>query len=470
MSPTSAPNPKSPTQRTNYPVGGNGHPKSAATRLARVLHTVLGPDMPVTVHAWDGSHAGPPRAGEAVTFTVHSPRAARYILAAPNQLGLARAYITGELTIEGDLEQALVSLFDAVNPAHPDSRPLTPRRLLTTAPRALPDVAALWGLALPPRPPAVEAHPRGRRHSRSRDAAAIRHHYDVSNDFYRLLLGPSMTYSCAYWTPPHQGLEEAQTAKHDLVAAKLSLEPGQRVLDIGCGWGSFLIHAATRYGTCGVGVTLSEQQAALAQQRVRDAGIEHLVTIKHLDYRELTTERFDAIASVGMAEHVGTEELDTYARRVANLLAPGGRLLHHTIAARTGEPRQSPPSHQRFISSYVFPDGQLQTLPTSLTALERTGLEIRDVQALREHYPPTLRAWTTNLHHHWDDAVALIGMHRARVWELYLTVSAIAFDRDRIGVNQTLAVRPTTTGDGCIPAARPETAWDEPPSSQNWLP
>lgn len=451
-------NPRSTTKRADNPGRDDGNPRSAAARLARVLHTVLGPDLPVTVHAWDGSHAGTPRTGQAVTVTVRSPRAARYILAAPNELGLARAYITGELTIEGDLEQALAYLFEAINPTHSDTRSLTPRRLLSTAPRTLPDLASLWGLALPPRPPAVEAHLRGRRHSPSRDAAAIRHHYDVSNDFYRLLLGPSMTYSCAYWTPPHHGLQEAQTAKHDLVAAKLGLEPGQRVLDIGCGWGSFLIHAATRYGTRGVGVTLSAEQARLAQRRVRSAGIAHLVTIKHLDYRELTDERFDAIASVGMAEHVGTDELDTYAHHVANLLTPGGRLLHHTIASRTGQPRQSASSHQTFISSYVFPDGQLQPLHTSLTALERTGLEIRDVQALREHYPQTLRAWTTNLQRQRDDAVALIGIHRARVWELYLTASAIAFDRDRIGVNQTLAVRPTLTGNSRMPPTRPETA------------
>lgn len=449
----------STTERAARTGGGENNPRSAAARLARVLHTVLGPDLPVTVHAWDGSRAGSPGVGETVTFTVHSPRAARYLLAAPNQLGLARAYISGELTIEGDLEQALACLFDAIYPPDSDSRPLTPKKLLRAVPRALPDAASLWGLALPPRPPSVEVRLRGRRHGHSRDAAAIRHHYDVSNEFYRLLLGPTMTYSCAYWASPHQGLDEAQIAKHDLVAAKLGLEPGQRVLDIGCGWGSFLIHAATRYGIRGVGVTLSEQQVALAQQRVRDAGVDHLVTIKHLDYRKLPKERYDAIVSVGMAEHVGTEELDTYARHVADFLAPGGRLLHHTIADRTGEPGQNSSSHETFISNYVFPDGKLQPLSTSLSALERVGLEIRDVQALREHYPKTLRAWTANLHEHWDEAVTLVGQQRALVWELYLTASAMAFDRDRIGVNQTLAVRPTTTGESRMPPTRPESAW-----------
>lgn len=468
MSATSAHrlNAGSPSDRAAHPGGVNTNPRSAAARLVRVLHTVFGPELPVTVHAWDGSHAGSTQVGEKVTFTVHSPRAARHLLAAPNQLGLARAYISGELTIEGDLEQTLTLLFDAIYPPDADSRPLTPKKLLKAAPRALPDAASLWGLALPPRPPAIEVRLRGRRHGQSRDAAAIRHHYDVSNEFYRLLLGPSMTYSCAYWTSSHQGLEEAQIAKHDLVAAKLGLEPGQRVLDIGCGWGSFLIHAATRYGIRGVGVTLSEQQVALAQQRVRDAGVDHLVTIKHLDYRKLPTERFDAIVSVGMAEHVGTEELDTYARHVANFVAPGGRLLHHTIADRTGEPGRSPASHETFITNYVFPDGRLQLLSTSLGALERVGLEIRDVQALREHYPQTLRAWTANLHEHWDEAVALVGMQRTRVWELYLTASAMAFDRDRIGVNQTLAVRPTTTGDSRMPPTRPESAWQVYPYGQ----
>lgn len=453
-------NRSAPTHTAAHSGMVDGQPSSAAARLIRVLHTMLGPGLPVVVRAWDGSQASSPHTGETVIITAHSPRAARYLIAAPNQVGLARAYITGELTIEGDLEDALRCLFDVIHPAPGAPGPLALRRLLRVAPRALPDIASLWGLGPLPQPPAVEAHLHGTRHSKNRDAAAIRHHYDVGNSFYRLLLGPSLTYSCAYWAPPAQDLEQAQTAKHDLVATKLGLDPGKQVLDIGCGWGSFLIHAATRYGTRGVGVTLSAEQARLAQRRIRSAGIDHLVTIKHLDYRDLHNEQFDAIASVGMAEHVGTGELSAYADRVASLLKPGGRLLHHTIGSRTTSPRlhrRRHPSGRTFISNYVFPDGQLQPLHTSLTALERTGLEIRDVQALREHYPRTLRAWTSNLQKNWSDAVTLIGRDRARIWELYLTASTIAFERDRIGVNQILAVRPTSTGDSHMPLGRPES-------------
>lgn len=450
-------NPRTPTHPASRFCLEDGKPKPAAARLIRVLHTMLGPGLPVVVRAWDGSQASSPHTGEPVIITAHSPRAARYLIAAPNQVGLARAYITGELTIEGDLEDALGRLFDVIHPAPGTAGPLALKRLLKTAPRALPDIASLWGLGPLPQPPTVEAHLHGRRHSKNRDAAAIQHHYDVGNSFYRLLLGPSMTYSCAYWAPPAQDLEQAQTAKHDLVATKLGLDPDKRVLDIGCGWGSFLIHAATRYGTRGLGVTLSAEQARLAQRRIRSAGLNHLVTIKHLDYRDLHNEQFDAIASVGMAEHVGTEELHTYTDRVASLLKPGGRLLHHTIASRTADPGHRTPSSRTFMSSYVFPDGQLQPLHASLTALERTGLEIRDVQALREHYPRTLRAWTTNLRNEWDDAVTLIGRERARVWQLYLTASTIAFERDRIGVNQILATRPTSTGDSHMPPGRPES-------------
>lgn len=431
---------------------------SVATRLARLLGAVLGPDLPVTIRAWDGSHARMSAdTADPVIITVHSRRAVRYVLASPNQIGLARAYVTGQLTVDGDLDRALAILFHALGPVKSSSRASAMARLWQGAHGSLSDVPPLWGLGPVPRPPTVEARLHGPRHSRSRDHAAIRHHYDLDNDFYRLLLGPSMTYSCAYWTDPGEDLTQAQAAKHRLIAAKLGLQPGKRVLDIGCGWGSFLIHAATQYGARGVGVTLSGQQARMARDRVRTAGVEGLVTIEHRDYRDLTGESFDAIASVGMAEHVGTGELDTYAHRVTGFLAPGGRLLHHSIATRAVNHRQDTRPADTFITRYVFPDGQLQPLHVSITALERAGLEIRDVQALREHYPRTLWAWTANLRDRWASAVTFVGPERARIWELYLSASAIAFDRDQIGVNQILAVRPSASGKSHMPAGRPES-------------
>lgn len=430
--------------------------RSVASRLARLIAAVLGPDVPLSVHAWDGSHVTMSASADTVRVRFHSPRAVRYLLASPDQLGLARAYVTGALTVDGDLDRAVAVLFDALRPAPARSAPNTARRLGFSGRERLVDVAALWGLGLPPRPPAAEARLRGRRHSRLRDQAAIRHHYDVGNAFYELLLGPSMTYSCAYWSDPTMDLQQAQASKHDLVAAKLGLRPGARVLDVGCGWGSFLIHAATRYGVHGLGVTLSAEQAQLARQRVRDAGVEHLVTIERRDYRDMVGASFDAVASIGMAEHVGMHELDAYAGRVAALLVPGGRLLHHTIASRQADDQLPSRPAKTFVDQYVFPDGQLQPLHTSVRALEQAGLEVRDVQALREHYPATLRAWTANLRRHWHTAVSLVGVERARVRELYMTASAVAFERDRIGVNQILAVRPTDDGDSQMPRGRPE--------------
>jgi len=433
---------------------------STASRIARLLATFLRPNLPITIRAWDGSHAAVSDSAEPVHVTVHSTRAVRYLLASADQLGLARAYVSGALTVDGDLDHAIAVLFDELHPRASGSGPVTARGLWRCGGDALIDIAKLWGWGPPPRPPAVEAQLRGRRHSRLRDAAAIRHHYDVGNDFYRLLLGPSMTYSCAYWPRSGMDLQQAQQAKHELVAAKLGLQPGQRVLDIGCGWGSFLIHAATRYGVHGHGVTLSAEQQELARERVRDAGVEHLVTVERRDYRDLPEVTFDAVASVGMAEHVGTEELDAYARRVAALLVPEGRLLHHTIATRQQGFRHDSRAADTFINRYVFPDGQLQPPHTSVRALECAGLEVRDEQALREHYPSTLRAWTANLRREWHAAVSLVGLERARVWELYMTACAVAFDRDRLGVNQVLPVRPTPDGNSGMPrgAARSRAA------------
>jgi cyclopropane-fatty-acyl-phospholipid synthase len=284
----------------------------------------------------------------------------------------------------------------------------------------------------------------------------VRHHYDVGNDFYRIVLGPSLVYSCAYYEQEPSGsfgLDEAQRAKLDHVARKLDLKPGMRVLDVGCGWGSFVIHAAQRYGAHAVGVTLSQEQAALARERVAEAGLDDLVEIRVQDYRDIADGPYDAIASIGMAEHVGYPQLPTYAAHLYRLLRPGGRLLNHAISRRPG-PRENGHDRTSFIARNVLPDGELVPLSTMVDVLESAGLEVRDVESLREHYARTLRAWVANLEGQWHSAVALAGPGRARVWRLYLAGSALGFEANRLGITQVLAVRTPPTGVSGMPPTR----------------
>jgi cyclopropane-fatty-acyl-phospholipid synthase len=290
---------------------------------------------------------------------------------------------------------------------------------------------------VPPPVPAAEARTGGRLHSLGRDRAAIHHHYDVSNRFYALVLGPSMVYSCAYFEDPGDTLEAAQERKLELICRKLRLAPGERLLDIGCGWGSLLLHAAQHHGVRGVGVTLSSAQAELARERIRDAGLSDRVEIRVCDYRELDDGPFDKIASVGMYEHVGRVELDRYTRRVRALLRPGGLFLNHGIARL----RSTPPDGDTFISRYVFPDGELLPLSDVAGALEAAGLEVRDVESLREHYPLTLRAWGRNLERRREAAIAEVGAERERVWRLYMLGSALSFEAGEITVIQVLSAR-----------------------------
>jgi cyclopropane-fatty-acyl-phospholipid synthase len=314
-----------------------------------------------------------------------------------------------------------------------------------------------------PRPPQEEARLGGLRHSRSRDAQAIAHHYDVGNEFYELVLGPSMTYSCAYFEREHRpvsgaapgpsfGLEEAQQAKNDLVARKLGLKPGMRVLDVGCGWGAFVCNAARNYGVEAIGITLSQEQADHARRRAVDEGVGDRVEIRVQDYRDVHDGPFDAIASIGMAEHVGRAMLPTYSAELFGLLRPGGRLLNHAISRRPGELGRF--SRTSFIDRYVFPDGELQPMAAMVEALEDAGFEVRDVESLREHYALTLRAWVANLEANWDRAVQITSAGRARVWRLYMAGSALAFEANRIGVNQVLAVRPDARGVSGMPRSR----------------
>jgi cyclopropane-fatty-acyl-phospholipid synthase len=419
-----------------------------AARLAHALGVALGADeVPLRVRAWDGSEAGPQGAP---LLVVRSRRALPRLVWAPGQLGLGRAYVAGEIDIADDVFAtfaALSSVGRLAVPGHTPGASAGERlELLRTAVR-------LGALGPEPPPPPEEIDPgrHGRRHSRGRDAAAVSHHYDVGNDFYALVLGPSMVYSCAVWEDESTGLDAAQEAKLDLVCRKLGLAPGMRLLDVGCGWGSLALHAAQRYGADVVGVTVSTEQAQFARKRAAEAGLTDRVDIRVQDYRDVDDGPFQAISSVGMAEHVGREQLSTYASRLHDLLQPGGRLLNHAISWNAGETRWD---NDTFIGRYVFPDGELLPLAETVTALERQGLEVLDVEALRRHYALTLRAWVQRLEDHWDEAVAAAGEGRARVWRLYMAACALAFEAGSMGVNQVLVQRPG----GTAPPLR-RTAW-----------
>lgn len=421
---------------------------SVAQILQPLLRLLFGADLPVRFVFWDGSTAGPDTGPG--TVRVRSADAVRRVAWAPGELGVSRAYVAGDIEVEGDTFAVLRALHRAA-----------PRELRSVGvgmlPRLLPEARRL-GLALGPLPPPPEeARPgHGRRHSLSRDAQVISHHYDVGNDFYRLFLGPSMTYSCARFVDQSTTLEEAQEAKHELVCRKLGLDtqPGVRLLDVGCGWGSMALHAASRHGATVVGVTLSQAQVDMARRRVVEAGLEDRVEIRLQDYRTLHGEQFDAISSVGMFEHVGASQVGTYFSVLAALLRPGGRLLNHAISTPGGSKIRS----RTFIGRYVFPDGELIDVGEVVLAMQRAGFEVRDVESLREHYTRTLHAWVDNLEAHWDPAVALAGLGRTRIWHLYMAASANGFEDGGLAVHQVLGVRPSVEGHSGMPATR--RGWD----------
>ncbi|MFY4718937.1 class I SAM-dependent methyltransferase [Streptomyces sp. LaBMicrA B280] len=421
----------------------------AASRLSSLAEQVLGVPLPVRLRAWDGSQAGPPGAP---TLVVRNRRALRRILFKPGELGLARAWVSGDLAIEGDLYTALDAMSGLIWERDDDSRTLL-QALRDPAVRAAGrELLKLAGPPLPPAPPQEEVRRPRHLHTRHSDRRAISHHYDVGNDFYELVLGPSMVYSCAYWETFDKDatLEAAQRDKLELVCRKLGLQEGQRLLDVGCGWGSMALHAAREHGVSVVGVTLSQEQAGYARKRIADEGLTDKVEIRVQDYRDVSDGPFDAISSIGMAEHVGAERYLEYARQLYGLLKPGGRLLNHQIARRP-QTDESAYSVDEFIDAYVFPDGELAPIGTTVTQLEHAGFEVRDVEALREHYARTLRAWVTNLEADWDRAVRLTSPGRARVWQLYMAASALAFEHNRIGVNQVLAVRTPPSGASVLP-------------------
>jgi cyclopropane-fatty-acyl-phospholipid synthase len=415
-----------------------------ATKLSNLLQTLLQTPLPIRIRAWDGSTAGP---ADAPTLVIRHKRALRRLMWQPNDLGLARAYVSGEMDVEGDLYEALNRLAAQLWRS-PDLKDVPVRSVVR-------DMLGLGVLGTQPKPPPEEMVVSGTRHSRRRDRQAISHHYDVGNDFYRIVLGESMVYSCAYWASdvPGYGLADAQRDKLDLICRKLALKSGMRLLDVGCGWGSLAIHAAREYGVHVLGITLSTEQADYARKQVAEAGLTGQVEIRIQDYRDVEDGPFDAISSVGMAEHVGTEPYRQYAQILYGQLKPGGRLLNHQIS-RLHLPPKAPHQQRSFIDAYVFPDGELAPIGTTVTLLEEAGFEVRDVHALREHYGRTLRAWVANLEADWSTAVRLVGPGRARVWRLYMAACALAFEQSRIGVNQVLAVRDHHGGASDMPPTR----------------
>jgi cyclopropane-fatty-acyl-phospholipid synthase len=404
-------------------------------QVADIISDVIGQDVPVRVVAYDGSKAGPDRSD--VALRILTPRAMARLAGAPGTLGLARAYIAGEIEVDGDVYQLLDAIADLT--LHDLGRAERVRLTRTLLP--------VWLRHRQP-PPDLEYRPRGRLHSKARDSKAISHHYDVSNRFYEWVLGPSMAYTCAVFPTADATLEEAQAAKHELVAQKLALKPGMRLLDVGCGWGGMVMHAAAEHGVKALGVTLSRNQAEWAQAAIERRGLGHLAEVRHLDYRDAPESEFDAISSIGLTEHIGAGQLPRYFASLYRRLKPGGRLLNHCItqphtpARRTVDP---------FIGRYVFPDGQLEPIGHLISVMNDAGFEIRHEENLREHYALTLAGWCANLEAHWDEAVAEVGLGRAKVWRLYMAASRLGFERDNIQLHQVLGVKLTERGRSGFP-------------------
>ncbi|MHB8696069.1 MAG: class I SAM-dependent methyltransferase [Solirubrobacteraceae bacterium] len=398
---------------------------SSTAPLADELQAAF-PERPFAVRFWDGTTV-PATTEPAPTFTINSPKALAHVLRAPGELGVGRAYAQG--LIEADDLDAGIRVFDTFDPPTP-----TPRQI---ARLALALVRAT-GLTLPPKRPGTELRLRGERHTIARDRAAVRHHYNVGNDFFKLFLDETMTYSCAYFKAGATTLEEAQFAKRDLVCKKLDLEPDERLLDIGCGWGSFVIHAAAKYGVNALGVTLSEPQAELAREKAAREGVADKVEIRVADYREVTGE-FDAIASIGMVEHVGVERIDLYASRLNELLKPGGRLLNHGIAKLEDFDTKD---EGAFSERFVFPDGVPLPLSRIALALERAALVTTHVEGLQHDYAQTLTHWIERFDANLDRAIELAGIERVRVWQLYLRAARQGFDTGWASVYQVLAEKP----------------------------
>ncbi|HEY7488170.1 MAG TPA: class I SAM-dependent methyltransferase [Streptosporangiaceae bacterium] len=424
--------------------------------LAEIFERVAGPGAPVEFTAYDGSRAGMP-GPDGIRIDVRSPYAVSYLLRSPGALGLARAYVSEHLDVHGDMYIVLNTLSRVLGDL------TVPDRLRVL--RGVVGDPLLRGAAVTRLDPPPEEVPTNRlpllaglRHSKNRDARAISHHYDVSNTFYEWVLGPSMAYTCACFPTEDATLEQAQWHKHDLVARKIGLRRGMRLLDVGCGWGGMVMHAAREYGVKALGVTLSKQQAEWAQKAIAEAGLSELAEVRHLDYRDVTEDGFDAISSIGLTEHIGKDNLPSYFSFLYGKLVPGGRLLNHCIT----RPDNTGPTMRKdgFINRYVFPDGELEGPGHIISQMHDAGFEVRHEENLREHYARTLAGWCANLDRHWDEAVAEVGEGIARVWRLYMAGSRLGFDRNWIQLHQVLGVKLNDEGRSGMPL-RPDF---EPPA------
>ncbi|MFT4128019.1 MAG: class I SAM-dependent methyltransferase [Gordonia sp. (in: high G+C Gram-positive bacteria)] len=419
-----------------------GHAKLS---LAEIFEMLVGGDLNIRVTAYDGSAAGPEDAE--FGLDLRTPRGTTYLVTAPGDLGLARAYVAGDLGLTG---------------AHPGD-PYGALRALTgdlefkrPSPLVLAQIARSLGIEhfKPIPPPPQEALPRwrrfadGLRHSKARDAEAIHYHYDVSNTFYEWVLGPSMTYTCAVYPDHAASLETAQDNKYRLIFDKLRLRPGDRLLDIGCGWGGMVRYAA-RHGVHTLGVTLSAEQASWAQRAIVDEGLAEFAEVRHSDYRDVPEGDFDAVSSIGLTEHIGVGNYPAYFGFIRDKLRDGGLLLNHCITR--------PDNHRgsragSFIDRYVFPDGELTGSGKIISKIQDLGgLEVLHEENLREHYAMTLRDWNRNLVDHWDEAVAEVGEGTARLWGLYMAGCRIGFDRDIVQLHHVLAVKLTAQGEHDLP-------------------
>ena len=410
---------------------------SVAALISRALA-----GAPVAVSAYDGSSAGP--ADATVRLVLHSPKALSYLITAPSQLGLARAYVSGELEIQGDPYAALSLVWsDRIGRLSWGERLTILGNL---------DPKALRWVDPPDEEYGARRLKSGFRHSKERDAAAISHHYDVSNRFYEWVLGPSMTYTCACFPTEDATLEEAQEHKYDLVCRKLGLQPGMRLLDVGCGWGGMVMHAARHYGVQALGVTLSRRQAEWAKERIATEGLGHVAEVRFSDYRDVAETDFDAVSSIGLTEHIGKANLPSYFSFLASKAKPHARLLNHCITRPT---TTEGTRIGGFIDRYVFPDGELEGVGTIISAMQDNGFEVRHEENLREHYAKTLTGWCDNLAAHWDEAVAEVGPGRARVWALYMAGSRLGFERHTIELHQVLGVKVADGGSNGM-ALRPD--------------
>ncbi|WP_017597840.1 SAM-dependent methyltransferase [Nocardiopsis lucentensis] len=413
-------------------------------RLAEIFERVVGPDAPIRFTAYDGSSAGAPNSD--VALHVRTPVAVNYLAQSPNAVGLTRAYVSGHLDVEGDMYTVLRRMSDfvlaeGVNLSLGD---------LAGIVRSVGWVKFVNRVAPPPQEMRVgRLAAMGWRHSRERDAEVIHHHYDVSNAFYELVLGPSMTYTCAVFDDEDGALgrveefdgalESAQFRKYELVSRKLGLERGMRLLDVGCGWGGMVMHAAREHGVKALGVTLSKEQAEWAAKRIAQEGLSELAEVRHMDYRDVSDGSYDRISSIGLTEHIGARNLDSYFASLYAKLVPGGRLLNHCITRPRNDLKAMDP--KGVINRYVFPDGELEGPGAIQTSMNDAGFEIRHQENLREHYALTLRHWGANLDRNWDEAVSLVGEGTARVWRLYMAGCVLGFERNVVQLHQILGVR-----------------------------